>query len=42
MAGTGVRVPPALPGDSASTNVDDVVVRMKKPLAGEGAGAANG
>ena len=42
MAGTGVRVPPALPGDSASTNVNDVVVRMKKPLAGEGAGAANG
>ncbi|MDN5715667.1 MAG: hypothetical protein L0G89_00375 [Janibacter sp.] len=42
MGGTGIAVPPALPGDAASTDVDDVVVRIKKPLTGEGAGAANG
>lgn len=42
MGGTGMAVPPALPGDAASTDVDDVVVRIKKPLTGEGSGAANG
>jgi len=42
MSGTAMRVPPVLPGDAASTNVDDVIVRIKKPLAGEGSGAANG
>lgn len=35
-------VPPALPGDGASTNVDDIDVRIKKPQMGEGSGAANG
>lgn len=34
-------MPPALPGDAASTNVDDVEVRIKKPLVGENAGAGN-
>jgi len=40
--GTDVRVPPALPGTAASTDVDDIAVRIKKPLAGEGADAENG
>ena len=42
MGGAAVAAPPTLPGDGASPDVDDVVVRMKKPLAGEGSGAANG
>ncbi len=39
--GTSVAVPPILPGDAASTNVDDVTVRIKRPTAGEGSGVAN-
>lgn len=42
MGGMGMAVPPVLPGDAASTNVDDVVVRIKKSLVGEGSGATNG
>lgn len=42
IGGTGMAVPPALPGDSASTNVEDVPVRIKKPRTDEGSGAANG
>lgn len=42
IGGTGMAVPPALPGDAASTNVEDVQVRIKKPRMDEGSGAANG
>lgn len=42
MGGTGLVVPSTLLGDGASTEVDDVVVRMKEQIAGEGSGAANG
>lgn len=42
IGGTGMAVPPVLPGDAASSDVDDVVVRIKKPSAGKGSGTANG
>lgn len=42
LGGTGLRVPPVLPGDAASNDVDDVDVRIKKPVAGEESGASNG
>ena len=41
LSGTGLSIPPAMPGDGASTNVEDVPVRIKKPRADEGSGAAN-
>lgn len=40
-AGMGSSVRPTMPGDGASTNVDDVSVRMKKPRTHEGTGSAN-
>lgn len=42
MGGTGMAVPRDLPGDAASTDVDDVVVRIKKQIAAEGSDTANG
>jgi len=42
LSGTHVSVPPAMPGDAATTDVEDVPVRIKKPRADEGAGSANG
>lgn len=39
--GTGLSTPPALPGDAASTDVDDVTVRIKRQQ-GEGSGATHG
>lgn len=42
IGGAGVAVPPLLPGDAASTDVDEVVVRIKKSLTGHKTGASNG
>jgi hypothetical protein len=42
MGGVEMTVPPTLPGDAASTEVEDIIVRIKKPLEGEGSGTANG
>jgi hypothetical protein len=42
LGGASMAARPALPGDAASTDVDDIVVRIKRPLAGEGSGATNG
>ncbi|MDJ0324326.1 hypothetical protein QMG61_11190 [Cryobacterium sp. PH31-AA6] len=42
IGGTGLSVPSAMPGDGASTDVDDVPMRIKKPRTDEGSGAANG
>lgn len=42
IGGGGLDVPPVLPGDAASTEVDDVNVRIKGRRQGEGSGAANG
>ena len=42
LSGTGLSIPPAMPGGGASTDVEDVPVRIKKPRADEGSGAANG
>lgn len=41
LGGLKMTVPPVMPGDAATTDVEDVPVRIKKPLAGEGAGSAN-
>lgn len=41
IGGIPVETPPTLPGDGATTNVDDIDVRMRKPGSGKGAGAAN-
>ena len=41
LGGGSRSVPPVLPGDAASTEVDDIVVRIKKPGVAEGTGAAN-
>lgn len=38
----GLPVPPAMPSGGASTDVEDVPVRIKRTGAGEGSGAANG
>ncbi|MEA1261427.1 hypothetical protein MicroSTF_00155 [Microbacterium sp. STF-2] len=40
--GTGIPVTHQMPSGGASTDVDDVPVRIKRAGAGEGAGAANG
>jgi hypothetical protein len=40
--GTGLVVPSAMPSGGASTDVEDVPVRIKRTGAGEGSGAANG
>ena len=40
LGGSTHSVPPVLPGDAATTNVEDVAVRIKKPAAGQGTGAA--
>ncbi|MGO4299387.1 hypothetical protein [Leifsonia sp. RAF41] len=42
MGGTGLPVPPAMPRGGASTDVEDVPVRIKRTGAGEGSGMANG
>ncbi|MFH8253193.1 hypothetical protein ACH3VR_22700 [Microbacterium sp. B2969] len=42
IGGISTVVPPALPGGGASTDVEDVPVRIKRPGAGEGSGTANG
>lgn len=42
IGGSGIQGPLVLPGDAASTNVDDVIVRIKKPLTDEGSGTTNG
>lgn len=42
IGGTPLTVPQTLPGDAASTDVDEIDVRIKKPRSGEGSGAANG
>lgn len=41
---SGMHLPtlPALPGDGATTDVEDVPVRIKKPRSDEGTGSANG
>lgn len=41
-AGKGMAMPPVLPGDAASTDVDEVVVRIKKSPADEESGTSNG
>ncbi|WP_291053967.1 hypothetical protein [Herbiconiux sp.] len=40
--GTGLPVAPTMPSGGASTDVEDVPVRIKRTGAGEGSGAANG
>lgn len=40
--GTGMPVAPTMPSGGASTDVEDVPVRIKRTGAGEGSGAANG
>lgn len=42
IGGTGLPVTPKMPSGGASTDVDDVPVRIKRTAAGEGSGAANG
>lgn len=42
IGGMPLDVSPMLPGDAASTDVDEIHVRIKKPRAGEEAGTANG
>lgn len=42
MGDRGRTVAPVLPGDGASTDVEDVAVRIKKPAAGEEPGTSNG
>lgn len=42
LGGSGRTIQPALPGDSASADVEDVAVRIKKTAAGEEPGASNG
>lgn len=42
IGGTGVPVAPEMPSNGASTDVEDVPVRIKRTSAGEGSGAANG
>ena len=42
LRGTGLSVPPAMPGDGATTEVEDVPVRIRKPRTDEGVGSANG
>lgn len=39
---TGLPVAPTMPSGGASTDVDDVPVRIKRTAPGEGSGAANG
>lgn len=41
LGGSSRSVPPMLPGTAVSTDVEDIVVRVKKSGADEGAGAAN-
>ncbi|WP_188742967.1 hypothetical protein [Agromyces bauzanensis] len=38
----GISVPPTMPGDGVTTDVEDVPVRIKKPRTDEGLGSANG
>lgn len=40
--GTGLPVTPSMPSGGASTDVEDVPVRIKRTGAGEGSGSANG
>jgi len=40
--GTGVSISPAMPSGGASTDVEDLPVRIKLPGVGEGSGSANG
>lgn len=42
IGGAGLTVPPVLPGDAASTDVDDVPVRIKRPIVGEEPSASDG
>lgn len=42
IGGTGLPVAPQMPTGGASTDVEDVPVRIKRAGAGEGSGAANG
>lgn len=42
IGGTGLPVTPQMPSGGASTDVEDVPVRIKRTGAGEGSGAANG
>jgi hypothetical protein len=42
LGGTGLPLPPAMPGDGATTDVEDVPVRIKKSRAVEGTDSANG
>ncbi len=41
FGGTGISAAPEIPGEGATSDVEDVPVRMKKPRAGEGSGVAN-
>jgi len=41
LGGMKMPVPPVMPGDGATTDVEDVPVRIKKALAGEGSGMPN-
>lgn len=42
IGGTGLSVTPQMPSGGASTDVEDVPVRIKRTSTGEGSGAANG
>lgn len=42
IGGVSTAIAPVLPGDGASTDVEDVPVRIRRSRAGEGSGAANG
>lgn len=42
IGGTGLPVAPQMPTGGASTDVEDVPVRIKRTVAGEGSGSANG
>lgn len=42
IGGTGLSVPPTMPSGGASTEVEDLPVRIKKSGMGEGTGSANG
>lgn len=42
IGGTGLPLTPQMPSSGASTDVEDVPVRIRRTGAGEGAGAANG